>query len=106
MIAKVKDLYTENDKKRVFRGKTRKSEIGMVTTGLKDMKIGSPSQTPQTPPKQKQKQPQGFGTPVPVAAAASAGGTQNYQTTDETYVNTALLLLLSDCHETHGRPED
>ncbi|KAH8777857.1 hypothetical protein F5883DRAFT_409148 [Diaporthe sp. PMI_573] len=85
----LKEVYDENDKKRHFRGKVRKSEAGLP-------QAPGPSRPPQTPTKQKQpRQPQeGFGTPALDEARASAGGLQNPATADETYVNTALLLLL------------
>lgn len=85
----VKEIYNENEKKRHFRRKIRKSEAGLL-------RPAGPSRPPQTPAKQKQpRQPhEGFGTPPLDAAGPSAGGFQNPATTDETYVNTAVLLLL------------
>jgi hypothetical protein len=102
----LKEVYDENDKKRHFRGKVRKSEAGLP-------QAPGPSRPPQTPTKQKQpRQPQeGFGTPALDEARASAGGLQNPATADETYVNTALLLLLqtvtrlmADLDENHRTP--
>lgn len=89
LAAKLKEVYDEDDKKRHFRGKVRKSEAGLPQPA-------GPSRPPQTPTKQKQtRQPhEGFGTPAVDRAGASAGGLQNPATADETYVNTALLLML------------
>lgn len=110
---KLKEVYDENEKRKHFRGKVRKSEIPISLAA-------GPSRPPQTPTKQTQpRQPQeGFGTPALQASRASAGGLQNPATADETYVNTALLLLLqtvtrlvTDLEESHrnrsrsrGRP--
>ncbi|KAG8167627.1 hypothetical protein KVR01_003316 [Diaporthe batatas] len=86
---KLKEVYDDDDQKKYFRGKVRKSEIGTA-------RAPGPSLPPQTPRTQTQpRQPQdGFGTPALDPARASAGGLQNPATADETYVNTALLLLL------------
>ncbi|POS72917.1 hypothetical protein DHEL01_v208694 [Diaporthe helianthi] len=103
---KLKEVYDENDKKKHFRGKVRKSEMHAMPQAA----LAGPSRPPQTPTKQTQpRQPhEGFGTPALDAARASAGGLQNPATADETYVNTALLLLLqtvtrlvTDLEESH-----
>lgn len=104
-MAQLKETYGEHDVKELFRGKVRKSEAGMIkphvhTGALQIRPLSTPS---------KRIQPhlshQGFGTPLISNPGPSAGGKQNPATADETYVNTALLLLLQavtrlmiDCH--------
>jgi hypothetical protein len=106
------EKYDENDRKRQFRGKVRKSEAGLPRP---QPAPAGPSRPPQTPTRQKQpRQPhEGFGTPALDPAKASAGGLQNPATADETYVNTALLLLLqtvtrlmTDLEQTYRRPSN
>lgn len=82
-------LYDEDDQKVLFKGKVRKSEAGSLqVVGL--------SPLPRTPLKMgSSRQPQqGFGTPDLTAPGASAGGLQNPATSDETFVNVALVLML------------
>ncbi|KAL2258503.1 hypothetical protein VTK26DRAFT_8168 [Humicola hyalothermophila] len=60
-----------------------------VTASMSTMSISEP---PKTPPKQVGEA--NMGTPAVPRSSPAVGGMQNPATSDETYVNTALLLLL------------
>lgn len=87
----LKEVYDENGEKKVFKGKVRKSEAAAALLAV----LGS-SPVPRTPSeKGSSRQPQqGYGTPHLDASGASAGGLQNPATSDESFVNMALLLML------------
>lgn len=84
-----KQVYDEDGQKVVFRGKVRKSEAASLL-------IEDSSPVPRTPlVNGSSRQPQqGFGTPHLAAPGASAGGLQNPATSDEGFVNVALVLML------------
>lgn len=92
VTARIQSGYTEQELGEMHKHKVRHSDVfsTVMTASMAELEVSGPS----TPKRSAAALPASYGTPSLPTIPPSAGGMQNPATTDETYVNTALLLFL------------
>lgn len=92
--SRVKEHYTLEEAARSRRVRKSMESIDGITASLSTTSITGPPQTPQKQTASHEEELPSIQTPAVPSSLPATGGKQNPAASDETYVNTALLLLL------------